>query len=77
MKTSPAYRAEIRTKQGDLIQTQHQLPSRRTKDGKALQLTIPAQLLKDGSYVASLFGVQPGQSPELINHYDFKITRGR
>lgn len=76
-ENQPAYRAELRTKQGELIHTQNQLPSRRTKDGKALQLTLPAQRLKDGSYVVSLFGVQPGQAPELINHYDFKITRGR
>ena len=76
-ENQPNYRAEIRTKQGDLIHTQNQLLSRRTKDGKALQLTIPAQLLKDGSYVVSLFGVPPGQAPELINHYDFKISRGK
>ena len=76
-ENQPAYRAEIRTKQGDLIQAQNRLSSRRTKDGKALQLTLPAQRLKDGSYVVSLFGIQPNQTPELINHYDFKITRGR
>lgn len=69
------YRAEIRTKQGDLIYSQNQLSSRRTKDGQALQITLPAQRLKEGLYEVSLFGVQPGQSPELINYYDFKINR--
>jgi hypothetical protein len=76
-ETQPAYRAEIRTKQGDLIHTKNQLPSRRTKDGKALQLTIPAHRLKTGSYEVSLFGVQPNQTPEVVNYYDFKITQGR
>ena len=76
-ENQPAYRAEIRTKQGDLIQTQNRLSSRRTKDGKALLLTIPTQRLKDGTYEVSLFGVQPGQTPELINHYDFKISRSK
>lgn len=76
-ETQPTYRAEIRTKQGDLLYEQNRLPRRRTKDGQALQLTIPTQRLKDGAYEVSLFGVQPGQAPKLINHYDFKITRGK
>ena len=73
----PAYRAEIRTKQGELIQTLNRLPVRRTSDGNAVQLTVPARLLQEGSYEASLFGVQPNQTASLINHYDFKITRGK
>ena len=73
----PTYRAEIRTKQGELIQEQTRLRSRRTRDGQAVQLTVPARRLPEGSYEASLIGVQPDQTTKLINHYDFKITRGK
>ena len=76
-ETYPAYRAEIRTKQGERIQTLNRLPVRRTKDGNAVQLSVPARLLQEGAYEASLFGVQTDQSSNLINHYDFKITRGK
>lgn len=76
-ESHPAYRAEIRTKQGELIQTLNRLPVRRTRDGNAVQLTVPARRLQEGSYEASLFGVQPDQTATLINHYDFKITRGK
>lgn len=72
-----SYRAELRTKQGDLLRTLNRLPIRSTKDGQAAQLTLPTSLLQDGTYVVSLYGVQSGQAPELINHYDFKIKRGK
>jgi hypothetical protein len=73
----PAYRAEILTKQDELIQTQIQLRSRRTKDGSAVQLTIPARRLPEGSYQVRLTGVRPDQTTKFLNHYDFKITRGK
>ena len=76
-ETYPAYRAEIRTKQDELIQTLNQLPMRTTRDGKVAQLTLRAQRLKDGDYVVSLFGVRPDQTTHFINYYDFKITRGK
>ncbi|HEX4948525.1 MAG TPA: hypothetical protein VFZ34_17760 [Blastocatellia bacterium] len=72
-----AYRAEIRTKQGDLIQTLNRLPLRQIKDGKAAQLTVPARLLQEGMYEVRLIGVRRDQTTNFINYYDFKITRGR
>ncbi|MFN0118993.1 MAG: hypothetical protein ACKV2V_00665 [Blastocatellia bacterium] len=71
----PGYRAEVRNKQDVVIYTQNQFRTRRTALGRALLVNVPADKLPEGEYTVRLSGVTPGQAPELLNFYDFKITR--
>jgi hypothetical protein len=74
-ETGTGYRAEVRTKDGTLIHSQNQLRARRSAVGKALLVEIPANRLNDGLYEVSLAGTAPTGQSEIINYYDFGITR--
>jgi hypothetical protein len=43
--------------------------------GKALLVEIPVNLLNDGLYEVSLAGATPAGQSEIINYYDFGVTR--
>jgi hypothetical protein len=74
-ETGKGYRAEVRTKDGSLIHSQNQLRSQQSDLGKALLVEIPAGRLNDGLYEVTLIGaIQTGRS-EIINYYDFGVTR--
>jgi anti-sigma factor RsiW len=74
-ETGTGYRAEVRTKAGTLIHSQNRLRAHQSAIGKALLLEIPANLLNDGLYEVSLAGTTPTGQSEIINYYDFSITR--
>jgi hypothetical protein len=74
-ETETGYRAEVRTKDGTLIHSQNRLRAYRTTEGKALRIMIPAARLKDGLYEVSLSGNTLTGKSEIINYYDFSITR--
>jgi anti-sigma factor RsiW len=69
------YRAEVRAKDGTLIHSQNQLRSHQSALGKALLVEIPADRLNDGLYEVSLASTTPTGGSEIINYYDFGITR--
>jgi anti-sigma factor RsiW len=74
-ETGTGYRAEVRTKAGTLIHSQNRLRSHRSAIGKALLVEIPANRLNDGLYEVSLAGATPTGGSEIINYYDFSVTR--
>jgi hypothetical protein len=69
------YRAEVRTKAGTLIHSQNRLRAHQSAIGKALLVEIPVNRLNDGLYEVSLAGATPTGPPEIINYYDFGVTR--
>jgi anti-sigma factor RsiW len=69
------YRAEVRAKDGTLIHSQNQLRAHQSALGKALLVEIPADRLNDGLYEVSLASTTPTGGSEIINYYDFGITR--
>jgi hypothetical protein len=74
-ETGTGYRAEVRTKAGTLIHSQNRLRAYQSAIGKALLVEIPANRLNDGLYEVSLAGATPTGGSEIINYYDFSITR--
>jgi len=74
-ETGTGYRAEVRTKAGTLIHSQNRLRTQRSAIGKALLVEIPADRLNDGLYEVSLASNTPTGGSEIINYYDFGITR--
>jgi anti-sigma factor RsiW len=74
-ETGTGYRAEVRTKDGTLIHSQNQLRAHQSTLGKALLVEIPAGRLNDGLYEVSLGGATPTGQLEIINYYNFGITR--
>jgi anti-sigma factor RsiW len=74
-ETGTGYRAEVRTKAGTLIHSQNRLRAHQSALGKALLVEIPANRLNDGLYEVSLAGATPTGQSEIINYYDFGITR--
>jgi anti-sigma factor RsiW len=69
--TGSRYRAEVRIKGGPLIYRQDRLRSRRTADGNAVLVNIPADRLKDGRYEVDLHGAKP----DVLSDYEFDIIR--
>ena len=74
-ETGTGYRAEVRTKDGTLIYSQNRLRAHRSAIGKALLVEIPANRLNDGLYEVSLASATPTGGSEIINYYDFGVTR--
>jgi anti-sigma factor RsiW len=74
-ETGKGYRAEVRAKDGTLIHSQNRLRAQQSAMGKALLVEIPANRLNDGLYEVSLSGATPTGGSEIINYYDFGITR--
>jgi anti-sigma factor RsiW len=74
-ETGTGYRAEVRTKDGTLIYSRNRLRVHRSAIGKALLVEIPANRLNDGLYEVSLASATPTGGSEIINYYDFGVTR--
>jgi anti-sigma factor RsiW len=74
-ETGKGYRAEVRTKGGSLIHSQNRLRSHQSDLGKALLVEIPADRLNDGLYEVTLIGATQTGRSEIINYYDFGVTR--
>ena len=74
-ETGTGYRAEVRTKDGTLIHSQNRLRAHQLAIGKALLVEIPANRLNEGLYEVSLAGATPTGGSEIINYYDFSVTR--
>jgi hypothetical protein len=71
----PSYRAELRTRRGQLIHQQSKLVPRVTAIGKAVFFVAPAQGLRNGDYEVALFGVTAAGAVEEANYYRFTAVR--
>jgi hypothetical protein len=70
-----SYRAELRTKRGQLIQSQNKLIPRKTAFGKAVFFAAPANGIRNGDYEVTLFGVKDSGEVEEANFYRFTAVR--
>lgn len=70
-----SYRAELRTKRGQLIQQQNKLMPRTTAAGKAVFFVAPATGIRNGDYDVTLFGVTATGEVEEANYYRFTAVR--
>lgn len=70
-----SYRAELRTKRGQLIQRQSKLTPRTTAAGKAVFFVAPATGIRNGDYDVTLFGVTATGEMEEANYYRFTAVR--
>ena len=69
------YRAELRTKRGQLIHSRSQLVRRDTAAGKAVFFVAPAQGLHNGDYDVTLQGKTSDGKFEDANFYHFTVVR--
>ncbi|HEX4950987.1 MAG TPA: hypothetical protein VFZ34_30290 [Blastocatellia bacterium] len=70
-----SYRAELRTKRGQLLHRQSKLVPRVTAAGKAVFLVVPAANIRNGDYDITLFGVTASGAVEEANFYHFTAVR--
>jgi len=67
------YRAEVRTTRGNLVWSQDTGAGQSTPLGKAVSLTLPANLLPNGEYELTLKGVAGPSKLEDIGFYYFNV----
>jgi len=70
-----SFRVILETAAGDTVLTQYQLAARRTEKGKAVILTLPANLFAYDDYLITLLGVLPSREIEEIGHYFFSVMK--
>jgi len=71
----PAYSATVHDGNGMAIWSQHRLAGV-TRDGSvAFRLTVPCDLLPEDDYWVRLSGLKPGEEPDPLDRYDFRILR--
>jgi hypothetical protein len=70
-----SYRAELRTRRGQLLHQQSKLVPRVTAVGKAVFFVAPATDLRNGDYEVALFGVTASGAGEEANYYRFTAVR--
>lgn len=71
----PSYRAALMDANGQELWTRDRLPATATREGKAVVLTVPAELLSNGDYSFRLSGVSDSQTPENIGSFYFRSVR--
>jgi len=72
-----SFTAELRTAAGHQIWTRGNLPARERRGGRAVPLTLPANLLKPGEYELKLSGVAQGGRTEDVGFYYFDVKQGQ
>ena len=70
-----SYRAEFRTKRGELIQRQNKLVPRLTAAGRAVYFVAPAAAIRNGDYDVKLFGVTETGDVVEADTYLFTAVR--
>jgi len=71
----PSYRAALIDANGQELWTRDRLTATATREGKAVVLTVPAELLSNGDYSFRLSGVSDSQTPESIGSFYFRSVR--
>jgi hypothetical protein len=70
-----SYRAVLLNDDGKELWTRDGIAATATRDGKAVVLTVPADLLPNGDLRFSLWGVSDSRPPESINTFNFHVVR--
>jgi hypothetical protein len=70
-----AYRASLRNADDRELLSRDKLAPMPTRDGKAVVLTVPAEILSNGDYSISLLGVPNTGNPESVGRYSFRAVR--
>jgi hypothetical protein len=70
-----SYRAELRTAAGKLIWGQDGLTARQSRDGKAIFLSLPSNLITSGKYELALKGVTLESQIEDVSFYYFSVVK--
>jgi hypothetical protein len=71
----PRFRAGLRTRTGTELLTFGSLPRRRTATGNAISFDVPASALDAGEYEVALQGLSPGQRPQDVGYYYFRVEK--
>jgi hypothetical protein len=72
----PAYRVVIDTAEGRRLWAGTASPTRVAGGGRALRVTIPAEVVEPGHYLATVEGLQPGQPGTPHADYVFRVLPG-
>jgi anti-sigma factor RsiW len=70
-----SFRVELRAPGGQPIWTQENLPARRVRGGRAVVLSLPANILKAGGYELALKGVTGQGVVEDVGYYYVDVLR--
>jgi len=71
----PAYSATVHDGNGMAIWSQHRLVGVPRDGSVAFRLTVPCDLLPEDDYWVRLSGLRPGEEPDPLDRYDFRILR--
>ena len=71
----PRYRAELRTRRGEDVLTQGNLPRRRTGTRYAVAFDVPTSALASGEYELSLKGIAGDGAAVDIGYYYFSVRK--
>lgn len=72
-KDFQAYRAELRTVEGEVISEQEHLRIPQSGAGRSLPVTIPAASLSENDYILTLLGTSEGRVYEKVGTYHFAL----
>jgi len=70
-----SYRATLLDSGGKELLTKDRMAATASGNGKAIVLTVPAELLSSGEYTVSLAGISDSRTPENINSFYFRAFR--
>jgi hypothetical protein len=71
----PAYRASLMDADDSEILSRSRLAATTGRGGRAVVVTVPAEVLSPGDYSFSLMGLPNSGPPESINRYPFRAVR--
>jgi hypothetical protein len=71
----PEFRAGLRTRKETELLTFASLPRRRTASGNVVSFDVPASALASGEYELALQGISPGQPPQDVGYYYFRVEK--
>jgi len=71
----PIYRATMHLASGEEVWSQNNLNSTDIGGRQAVELTLPAELLREGDFYIRLRGVSPAKDPAVLDRYDFRVLR--
>jgi hypothetical protein len=73
--THPRYAATLQTPDGETLATLRGLRSAPATKGRAVDLTLPADALEDGTYVVELQGIASRGTAEAVASYHLRVVR--
>jgi hypothetical protein len=69
------YRAELRTREGNLIRSWNNLKLRKTSSGNQVIVNLPAAMLTNGDYILMMRGVEGKEKQERAGTYYFRSVK--